>query len=155
MRYLGLLLLLSPMPALACAVGDPGGVPIARKADVSASTKARMTDATYVELALQPSRMVRLTATPGKPSKPDGYAGMITLKLTRTAVLRVELSDTSYVDLVRDGKSLVALDHGHPDHPCTIMHKFVNFRVMPGRYVLQITSAPSAKVGIATKFTDG
>jgi hypothetical protein len=155
MRYLSLLAAFAPMPALACTVGDPGGVPLMRKADVTTSAKARIADITYVELALQPSNNVRLAATPGKLPKPDSYAGLITLAVTRATILRIELSDTSYVDLVRARKALVALDHGHPDHSCTIMHKFVSFRVMPGRYVLQITSAPSTKVRLATKFIDG
>lgn len=158
MRNLLWLIASMPMPGLACAVGDPPGFPSPLRADTSASAKARITDKAYIELSLLPSTKVRLAGPPGKSVKPNSYAGMVTLPITRPSMVRVELSDTSYIDLVRSGKSLTAIDHGHltpTSDPCSILHKFVNFRVTKGPYIIQITSAPDKKVRISTKFIDG
>jgi hypothetical protein len=156
MRYvLALMAILVSAPVIACAVADPPGVPISLQSDAVASANARLSDRSYVTLLLRPANEVRLAATPGKAPQTKTYAGMITLKLTRPTVLSLELSDSSYVDLVRGGKPLIALNHGHPDHPCSNMHKFVEFRVTAGLYLIQITGAPAAKVGIVTKFSDG
>ncbi len=141
--------------SLACAISDPASEPRPIKANVLASKRVQIVDQAYFEFALSPATKVRFAATPGKSAAENSFAGLITLRLTRPTVLSVELSDSSYVDLVRGGKTLTALTHGHPDHPCSTMHKFVNFSVLKGDYILQISGAPSAKVRVATKFVDG
>ena len=71
MKNLLWLIALMPMPGLACAVGDPPGLPSPLRADISASAKARMFDKAFVELSLSPATKVHLSGPAGKPVKPD------------------------------------------------------------------------------------
>jgi len=63
--------------------------------------------------------------------------------------LDVILSNATYVDLVRDGR--VIRSTGHTDFKtCPGLRKIVEFDVVSGRYIVQLTNASEKSVKLAT-----
>ena len=53
----------------------------------------------------------------------------------------------AWVDVVRAGRALASSAHGHGP-ACTGIRKIVDFRLQPGRYVLQVSGGTSASVPV-------
>jgi hypothetical protein len=104
-----------------------------------------------VALTLLPLGRVRLPVEPGKAPKPGTFSGLATLDVVKAGKLTVTLSSATYVDLVRDGKTIPSVAHGMGG-PCATMHKRVTFDVAPGTYTLQLTGAPEARVVLMTSY---
>lgn len=89
-----------------------------------------------VTLALHPADAV---SYPSPPPKPGGNGGLLDLRIARAGTYRVALGTAGRVDLVRDGKTVESIGHGHGE-PCTGIRKIVDFALTPGRYILAISA---------------
>lgn len=84
-------------------------------------------------------RAFRLPATAGE-ARAD-------FTITKPGRYRVALDQPGWVDLVRDGKPLTSVAHGHGPK-CTTIRKIIDFDLTAGSYTLKLTklTKPQAKV---------
>jgi hypothetical protein len=90
------------------------------------------------DLSLHPLARVTPVAPWGKEPAADASAGLAMFQVVRAGTYRVALGAPAWVDVVRAGKPLAAQAHGHGP-ACTGIRKIVDFRLQPGRYVLQLS----------------
>lgn len=99
-----------------------------------------------VQIALLPQNDVKFAA--GKATR-KGYAGLAAIDVPKAGTLQLALDNKTYVDLVRDGKPLALA--GEPRMKgCRGVQKTLDFKVAPGRYVVQLSGSPDKSVRIAT-----
>jgi hypothetical protein len=99
-----------------------------------------------VQIGLLPQEQVRFAA--GKPSR-KGYAGLAAIDVPRAGILQVAVDNKTYVDVVRAGKPLALV--GEPKTKgCTGVQKILEFKVAPGRYLVQLSGSPDKTVRIVT-----
>jgi hypothetical protein len=89
------------------------------------------------DVTLLQTPQVRYPLRPGKPGGAVSYGGLIGVDVKEAATYRVALSSGAWIDLVRDGKAVTSVAHGHGP-ACTGVHKVVDFPLAPGRYTLQL-----------------
>jgi hypothetical protein len=99
-----------------------------------------------VQIGLLPPTQVKFAS--GKTAR-KGYAGLAAIDVPRAGTLQLALDNKTYVDLVRDGKvlPLAAEPHGHG---CPGIQKALDFKVAPGRYLVQLSGSPGKSVKIAS-----
>ena len=96
-------------------------------------------------LGLHRFESLRFEIAPERKPDPFKYGGMVPIEVKTPGRLVVALGAGAWIDLVRDGKFLKSAAHGHgPD--CSGIRKMVEYDVEPGRYLLQISSAPTASI---------
>ncbi len=96
-------------------------------------------------LPLHRFESLRFEIAPERKPDPFKYGGMVPIEVKTPGRLVVALGAGAWIDLVRDGKFLKSVAHGHgPD--CSGIRKMVEYDVEPGRYLLQISSAPAASI---------
>lgn len=115
------------------AYGEP------READFPTLGAAR------TELPLHKFESLRYWITPERKPDPFKYGGLVPIEVKKAGRLIVALDAGAWIDLVRDAKFVKSAAHGHGP-ACSGIRKMVEFDVVPGRYVLQISSAPAASV---------
>lgn len=99
-----------------------------------------------VQIALLDQNQVKFAA--GKATR-KGYAGLAALDVPKAGVLELALDNKTYVDLVRGGKALDLA--GEPKgHGCPGIQKALDFKVTPGRYVVQLSGSPDKSVKIGS-----
>jgi hypothetical protein len=86
-------------------------------------------------------------APPGKDAAPGGTAGVALFQVARPGTYRVALGSGAWVDVVRGGRAIAAAAHGHGPQ-CSGIQKIVDFRLTPGRYVLQLTATQAPVVAV-------
>lgn len=101
--------------------------------------------AARTELPLHKFESLRYGIAPDH--KPDVYkfGGMIPIDVKKPGRLVVALDAGAWIDLVRDGKVVKSVTHGHGP-ACSGIRKMVEFDATQGRYLLQIVNAPTASI---------
>lgn len=99
-----------------------------------------------VQIGLLPQDAVRFAA--GKATR-KGYAGLAAIDVPRAGTLQLAVDNKTYVDLVRGGKPL-ALAAEPKMKGCPGVQKMLDFKVAPGRYLIQLSGSPDKSVKIAT-----
>jgi hypothetical protein len=99
-----------------------------------------------VQIGLLPQNAVKFAA--GRVTR-KGYAGMAALDVAKAGTLQLVLDNKTYVDLVRDGKALPLAGEPHA-HGCPGIQKALDFKVTPGRYLVQLSGSPAQSVKIAS-----
>lgn len=96
-------------------------------------------------LSLHKAESLRYWLPPER--KPDvfKYGGMVPIEVKAPGRLVVALGAGAWIDLVRDGKLVKSAAHSHGP-ACSGIRKMVEYDVAPGRYLLQISSAPAASI---------
>ncbi|NNM76303.1 hypothetical protein HJG53_05225 [Sphingomonas sp. ID1715] len=137
-------------PALAEACPEPAGwaVPERHAAARVPSFRFALKPETAHQLQLLPSGQVKLATGNARKPAVGGYAGLAAIDVAQAGTLDVLLSGKAYVDLVRDGKTVVASAHRHLG--CGGIFKRVSFEVVPGRYIVQLTNSAARSVRLAT-----
>ncbi|WP_257549525.1 homogentisate 1,2-dioxygenase [Sphingopyxis sp. DBS4] len=101
--------------------------------------------AARTRLELHRFESLRYASPPERKPDPFKYGGMVPIEIKTPGRLVVALGAGAWIDLVRDGAFVKSVAHGHgPD--CSGIRKMVEFDVEPGRYLLQISSAPAASI---------
>jgi hypothetical protein len=99
---------------------------------------------------LVPADSVRFAVAPDKPAAAGSTAGVFAFDVAGAGTYRVALDAGIWVDVVTGGKALASVAHGHgPD--CSGIRKYVDYRLTPGRYILQASGgrAPTLAVMVA------
>lgn len=99
------------------------------------------------DLTLHPLAQVAPVARWGKPPAADAAAGLAMFQVAHAGTYRVALGTPTWVDVVRAGTALPAQAHGHGP-ACTGIRKIVDFRLKPGRYVLQLSGGGATTVPV-------
>lgn len=100
-----------------------------------------------VAATLHPTGQMAYAVGAEKTDGPPGYGGMFDLKIDRPGRYTVALGSGPWVDVVRAGKPLESVAHGHgPD--CSTIGKVVAFELQPGRYVVQVVANATATLTI-------
>lgn len=95
------------------------------------------------DLSLHPLAHVQPVAPWGKPPVADTSAGLAMFQLVRPGTYRIALGTPAWIDVVRAGQALPSLAHGHGP-ACSGIRKIVDFRLQPGRYVIQLSGGGAA-----------
>ena len=92
-----------------------------------------------VTLALLPTPKVAYPLRPAKPGGSVSFGGLASFPVAQAGTWRIALGSGAWVDVVKDGKALPSIAHGHgPD--CSGIRKMVDYSLTPGRYVLQVAA---------------
>jgi hypothetical protein len=148
MRKMMMIMLAAFLPgaalaAPACKVPAGWTKPVAHRAAASPDMKFALQTGQAVRLSLLGANTVKLAAASAHKAKPNRAAGLAALDVPRAGTLSVALSTATYVDLVRDGT--IIKTSGFSDN-CGAVRKTVRFPVTPGRYIVQLTDAPTKTV---------
>ncbi|PZQ60427.1 MAG: hypothetical protein DI544_08410 [Sphingomonas taxi] len=99
------------------------------------------------ELRLVALDRVTVAAPPARAVEPGTSAGLALFQVTEPGTYRVALGAPAWIDVVRAGRTLPSVAHGHGPM-CTGIRKIVDFRLTPGRYVLQLTGAQATALPV-------
>jgi hypothetical protein len=91
-----------------------------------------------VELALKPADDVTYPVPLARTAQAGTQGGVLPLEIRNTGTFRLLLSGKAWIDLVRDGETVVSTEHSH-GAPCSGVAKIVAFKLDPGKYQLQVS----------------
>lgn len=156
-------LMLAPSPALAqdqhaeprCDTIRPAFPPElsawSTRTALSAGTNTRTAPVIVVgrgvDLRLSPADGVATAVPAARPAEGGDTAGLALFQVTRGGTYRVALGGAAWIDVVRAGRTLPSVAHGHGPI-CTGIRKIVDFRLTPGRYVLQLSGSAAAALPV-------
>lgn len=92
------------------------------------------------ELRLVPLDRLAPAAPPTRDLGAGTNAGMALFQVTRPGTYRIALGAPAWIEVVRSGRALPSAAHSHGP-ACSGIRKIVDYRLAPGRYVLQLTGA--------------
>jgi len=98
-------------------------------------------------VALRQTPDVRYPLRPEKPGGSVSYGGLIDVQVVEAGTYRVALGSGAWIDLVRDGKAVGSIGHGHGPE-CSGIRKMVDFPLESGRYMLQIAANGAPQVSV-------
>lgn len=115
-----------------------------------AADAALLTPGTALDLALVPTPDVKYAVRPEHPGGSVSSGGIAAIRIARAGTYRIGIDSGAWLDVIADGKSLESANHGRGP-ACTGIHKMVDFKLEPGRYLLQIAGngTPRIKVIVA------
>jgi hypothetical protein len=121
-----------------------------RSAPVQAAAGRELAIGRAARVSLAPTATVRFAAAPERAGKPGDRGGAYAFRIASAGMYRVALDSAAWVDVVGGGKPIASAAHGHGNR-CTGIRKMVDYRLTPGRYVLQLSGAtqPAAVVMVA------
>ena len=90
---------------------------------------------------------VRYAVRPERPIAPGSYGGIATFTVARPSIYRVTLGAGMWIDVVQGGKAIASATHRHGP-PCSGIRKIVDFRLLPGRYLLQVSGGKEPDVTV-------
>ncbi|MFZ5726766.1 MAG: hypothetical protein ACOY4C_10145 [Pseudomonadota bacterium] len=96
-------------------------------------------------LALHRFESLRYWAAPAQRPNSFKYGGMVPVAVKKPGRLLVALDQGAWIDLVQDGRPVKPAAHRHGP-ACSGITKIVEYRVAPGRYLLQIVNAPEPTI---------
>jgi len=127
---------------------------------VKAATSAESADAALLapgkalDLALVPTPDVKYAVRPEHPGGSVSSGGLTAVRIDHAGTYRVGIDSGAWLDVVADGKSLESVGHGHGP-ACTGIRKMVDFRLEPGRYLLQIAGNGTPKIRVILAVVPG
>lgn len=84
---------------------------------------------------------------PGKMADVHTSGGIAMFQVTHAGTYRVALGSGAWIEVIQARKSLTSTAHGHGPM-CTGIRKIVDFRLKPGRYVLQLSGSPTPVIPV-------
>ncbi|WP_375427185.1 homogentisate 1,2-dioxygenase [uncultured Sphingomonas sp.] len=119
--------------------------PLTAATTAPAATRATLTVGKAAQLRLSPTPAVRFALRPERPAAPDTHAGLVAFTIARPGTYRVALGAGMWIDLVRDGRAVPSTTHRHGP-PCGGIRKTVDFRLTPGRHLIQLSGGKESSV---------
>ncbi|MBB5685628.1 homogentisate 1,2-dioxygenase [Sphingobium boeckii] len=149
----GLAMMAAVAPALAAEERAPvacGAMDAALPAELNGWT--RVTDGAVVvgqtrALTLSPIAALTFVVAPGRAADAGTFGAVMTFDVATSGHYRVALGQGAWIDLVKDGKALTSTTHSHGP-ACSTIRKIVDFDLVPGRYVLQLSGAKAAAMPV-------
>jgi hypothetical protein len=142
-----LLTLATPVAAAPCTVPAGWATATPYRAGRSPALRFALAPGSISGLRLFHAAMVTLAVPSAHRAKADRFAGIAAIEIRRAGTITVSLSAKAYIDLVRDGAIIASV--AHDGTGCGGVAKSVSFPVTPGRYLIQLTDAPTAVVRMA------
>ncbi|MEH3123911.1 MAG: hypothetical protein PGN16_18410 [Sphingomonas phyllosphaerae] len=99
------------------------------------------------ELRLVPLDRLAPVAPPTRDLGAGSNAGMALFQVTRPGTYRIALGGPAWIEVVRGGRALPSAAHSHGP-ACSGIRKIVDYRLAPGRYVLQLTGAAASTLPV-------
>ncbi|KTT71414.1 hypothetical protein [Sphingomonas endophytica] len=99
------------------------------------------------ELRLTAGERLTPAVAPAHVPEAGTGGGLALFQVARAGTYRIALGQPAWIEVVRAGKALPAAAHGHGP-ACTGIRKMVDYRLSPGRYVLQLTGTNAATVPV-------
>lgn len=90
-----------------------------------------------VQTLLLPTARVRYSVAPETQGQAGTFGGVIPVTIATAGRYRVALGAGAWIDVVRNGRTMPSVAHGHGP-ACTAVRKMVDFDLVPGRYLVQI-----------------
>jgi hypothetical protein len=128
---------MAPPPPALSGWSNKEDIAAAAKADGLSAASLTVNHAATV--ALRPTRDVSFVTQPDKPGGSVAHGGLLAVVIDKAGTYQINLSSGAWIDLVKDGKSVLSTAHA-PGPACTGIRKTVQFPLEPGRYVLQISA---------------
>lgn len=115
-----------------------------KAADLGAAT---LTLGHRADISLMPASGVTFGIPLARPIATDSTGGLVAITIATPGTYRLALGSALWADMIGpDGKPVSSIAHGHgPD--CSGIHKYVDFPLQPGRYVLQLSGGKVPAVG--------
>ncbi|MBS0364171.1 MAG: homogentisate 1,2-dioxygenase [Proteobacteria bacterium] len=121
--------------------------PLAAAANPAGLAKAAIAPGKAIAADLPQTSMVKFVTQPERPGGSASHGGMYELRVEKAGTYVFALGSGAWIDVLKDGKPLTSTAHSHGP-ACSTVDKLVDFRLEPGRYVLQLSAAPDPKAGI-------
>ena len=107
-----------------------------RSADLGAAVLA---PGQAVDARLHPTRDVAYVTQPEKPGGSVAHGGLLRLRIPAAGTYRVVLGSAAWIDVLKDGRSVASSAHA-PGPACSTARKTVEFSLVRGDYVLQVSA---------------
>jgi len=121
--------------------------PLTAGTDAAKLDSARIMPGRAVDLALAATPEVHYAVRPENPGGSVSHGGMVAFTVEAAGTYRVAISSAAWLDVVRDGVSLVSVAHGRGP-ACSGIRKMVDFALKPGGYVLQVAGNGQPSIGV-------
>jgi hypothetical protein len=128
--------------------------PIKAATSVEASGSAQFMPGKAADLALAPTLEVKYAIRPEHPGGSVSSGGIAAIQIERAGTYRVAIDSGAWLDLIANGKSLESVGHGRGP-ACTGIRKMVDFKLEPGRYLLQIAGNGTPRIRVLVTPTPG
>ena len=106
-----------------------------------------------VRLALFPSETIAFAAAPEKVPGKNGMGAVVAIDVAKAGKLTVALGQGAWIDLLREAAAVPSTGHGH-GAACSGIRKMVDFAVVPGRYLLQVSGAAAEEIDVMAVLRD-
>lgn len=141
-------------PACAAPVAPPGGMegwskmaPVAAAVRAGEVGKALLPIGSSARATLLPIGQIDFALPPARTPAAESGGGLFGFAVTTPGRYRVALGSAAWIDVVRNGRSLPSVAHGHGP-ACSGIRKMVDFDLQPGRYLLQIAGSEPLATGV-------
>jgi hypothetical protein len=136
------------MPAVNCPVPPaplppvltawPDRTPVTSATLPSAFDTAMLSPGKAADVFLHPTRQVQFVTQPEKPGGSVAHGGMLAINIAEAGTYQISLGTGAWIDLLKDGAAQISIAHA-PGPPCSGVRKTVQFALVPGRYVMQLS----------------
>lgn len=126
----------APLPPVLAAWPDKTSVTSATQR--SGFDSAILSPGKAASVTLHPTRQVAFVTQPEKPGGSVAHGGMLAVTIADAGTYQISLSNGAWIDLLRDGVAQVSTAHA-PGPACSEVRKTVQFAMVPGRYVIQLS----------------
>lgn len=124
---------------------EPIAVTAASSADVSVP---QLAPARRASVTLHPADSVALALPPEQTRTPDNaHAGLLAFRVEADGIWRVSAAKGVWIDVLAGGERIRSAAFGQ-FAPCTSIRKVVEFRLVAGDYILQLSGNPGASVDV-------
>jgi hypothetical protein len=111
-------------------------VSAARSGDLGTAV---LTPGQAVDARLHPTREVAYVTQPEKPGGSVAHGGFLRLRIAAPGTYRIVLSSGAWIDVLKTGKPVASSAHA-PGPACSTARKTVEFPLVRGDYVLQVSA---------------
>ncbi len=124
--------------------------PMTAATTAETSGNALFTPGKAADLTLASTPDVKYAIRPENPGGSVSHGGIAAIEVARAGTYRVAIDSAAWIDVIAGGKSLESVGHGRGP-ACSGIRKMVDFRLEPGRYLLQLAGngAPRMRVIVA------
>ncbi len=114
---------------------------------ITAATTGPIAIGARTGMKLAPAATTRFVLTPERKPAEGSLAGVYHVAVTTPGTYRIALDGGAWIDLLRNGAPLKSI--GHSEGPaCSGIRKIVDFALVPGDYVLQLSNARAAAMTV-------
>ena len=100
-----------------------------------------------VRATLLPGGDVVYPLAPAKKGTEGTSGGVFAFEIAKPGRYRVALGAGAWIDVVQGSRALASAAHGHGPE-CSPVRKMVDFDLQPGRYLLEVSGAPSGVLAL-------